>query len=126
MNARIISHRDLDVYKRAMAALVSAMRICRRFPPAEKYELAAQLRASARSVCSCIAEAWRKRNYPAAFASKLTDAEAEAAESQTWADIALLEGYISQSEADGLVSEYEVVLGQLVKLRLSANKWKKC
>jgi four helix bundle protein len=125
VNPPIRSHRDLDVYKRALAALVGAMRICRQFPVTEKYELTAQLRASSRSVCSCIAEAWRKRNYPAAFASKLTDAEGEAAESQTWADVALIEGYISQDEADTMVSEYEAVIGQLVRLRLSASKWKR-
>ena len=119
-----MSHRDLDVYKHALGALITAMRLCRKFPDHEKYELRAQLRASSRSVCSCIAEAWRKRNYPAAFASKLTDAEAEAAESQTWADVAYAEGYISKQETDALISEYELVIAQLVKLRLSAAKWK--
>jgi four helix bundle protein len=37
---------------------------------------------SSRSVCANIAEAWRKRRYPNAFVSKLSDAEAEAAETQ--------------------------------------------
>ncbi len=92
---------------------------------AERFDLIAQMRASSRSVCSCIAEAWRKRNYPAAFASKLTDAESEAAETQTWADVAAAESYITEQEATEVIKDYEVVIGQLVNLRISANKWKK-
>ena len=33
-------------------------------------------------------EAWRKRRYPAAFVAKLSDAESEAAETQTWVEFA--------------------------------------
>ena len=53
------------------------------FPPEERYSLTDQVRKCSRSVCSNIAEAWRKRRYEAAFVSKLNDAEGEAAEAQT-------------------------------------------
>jgi len=49
----------------------------------ETYSLTDQIRRSSRSVCSNTAESWRKRRYEAAFVSKLNDAEAEAAETQT-------------------------------------------
>jgi four helix bundle protein len=119
------SHRDLDVYKRALQALVIVMRMVRAFPADERFDLCAQMRASSRSVCSAIAEAWRKRNYPAAFASKLTESESEAAETQTWADVALVSGYVTEPEAKAVIEIYDVILGQLVRLRLSAPKWKK-
>src|SRR5688500_8404079 len=92
-----LSHRELDVYGRSLGLVVFVMQLVRRFPADEKFELAAQMRASSRSVCSAIAEAWRKRNYPAAFASKLNEAESEAAETQTWAEIALAHEYITTS-----------------------------
>lgn len=39
----------------------------------EKYSLVDQIRRSSRSVCSNIAESWRKRRYKAVFVNKLTD-----------------------------------------------------
>ena len=45
------------------------------YPAEEKYSMVDQMRRSSRSVCSNIAEAWRKRRYPAQFVSKLSDSE---------------------------------------------------
>ena len=53
------------------------------FPAEEKYSLTDQIRRSSRSVPANISEAWRKRRYPAAFISKLSDADGESAETQT-------------------------------------------
>ena len=53
--------------------------ITKSFPKEEKYSLSDQIRRSSRSVCSNIAEAFRKRKYPKAFVSKLSDSEGEAA-----------------------------------------------
>ncbi|MGA3116661.1 MAG: four helix bundle protein [Syntrophobacteraceae bacterium] len=54
------------------------------FPLDERYSLTDQVRRSSRSVYANTAEAWRKRRYPNSFVSKLSDAEAEAAETQVW------------------------------------------
>jgi len=62
-----------------------AMRIweeTKSFPKEERYSLTDQIRRSSRSVCTNLAEAWRKRRYEASFISKLSDAEAEASETQ--------------------------------------------
>jgi four helix bundle protein len=40
------------------------------------------MRRSSRSVCANIGEAWRKRRYPAHFASKLCDSEGEGEETR--------------------------------------------
>jgi len=74
--------RDLDVYQNALTTGLRAYELSKKFPPQEKYSLTDQIRRSSRSVCANIAEAWRKRRYEAAFISKLSDAEGEAAETQ--------------------------------------------
>lgn len=95
----------------------------KRFPPDEKYSLTDQFRRASRSVASNIAEAWRKRRYPAAFISKLNDAEAEAAETQTWIEIGLRSGYLSKEAAADLDRRYEEMLGQLVSMIEHPDDW---
>ncbi len=73
----------MDVYKKAFEASMAFFRLSKDFPKEETYSLTDQGRRSSRSVCANLAEAWRKRRYPAAFVAKLSDSEAEAAESQT-------------------------------------------
>jgi four helix bundle protein len=63
-------HRDLDVYQMAFEAAMRIFELTKRFPKEETYSLTDQIRRSSRSVCSNIAEAWRKRRYEAAFVSK--------------------------------------------------------
>jgi four helix bundle protein len=72
------------------------------FPVEERYSLTDQIRRSSRSVPANIAEAWRKRRYPAAFVSKLNDAEGESAETQTHLEIAKRCGYIDSASTSRL------------------------
>jgi len=82
--SRIQSHEELEVYGLAFKAAMQIFELSKRFPREEVYSLTDQIRRSSRSVCSNLAEAWRKRRYEAAFVSKLNDAESEAGETQTW------------------------------------------
>lgn len=75
-------HEDLDVYKTAFRSAMDIFALSRKFPREERYSLTDQIRRSSRSVCANLAEAWRKRIYQAAFIAKLSDAMAEAAETQ--------------------------------------------
>ncbi len=77
---RILRHTDLKVYQRAHAAAQVIFEHSKKFPKEERYSLTDQVRRCSRSVCGNIAEAWRKRRYPNSFVSKLSDSEAEAAE----------------------------------------------
>ncbi|MCE9614262.1 MAG: four helix bundle protein [Lentisphaerae bacterium] len=70
-----------------------------------------------------MAEAWRKRRYPAAFVSKLSDAETEACETQVWLEFSTACGYMEESETSALHKQYDRVLGQLVKMAESPDKW---
>ena len=115
--------RDLDVYQNALAAGLRVYELTKKFPGEERYALTDQIRRSSRSVCANIAEGWRKRRYEAAFVSKLSDAETEAAETQVHIEFALRHGYLSRDEFAQLDDAYEKIIGQLVKMIEQPNKW---
>jgi four helix bundle protein len=86
---RITTHRQLQVYKKAMDCAMETFEFSRAFPREETYSLTDQIRRSSRSVCANLAEPLRKRRYEGAFLCKLNDCEAEAAETQTWIEFAV-------------------------------------
>lgn len=81
--------RDLTVYKKAFDLAMEIFQVSKKFPSEEKYSLTDQVRRSSRSVCSCIGEAYRKRQYKAHFVSKSSDADMENTETRVWLDFAL-------------------------------------
>jgi four helix bundle protein len=97
MAERIESFRDLNVYKLAVEVQQEIFDLSGSFPREEIYSLTDQARRASRAVGANIAEAWHKRRYPAHFVSKLTDADAEQAETQHWLDTALACRYVSAS-----------------------------
>src|SRR5437868_10349719 len=105
--------RDLDVYQNALGTGLRISELTKRFPSEERFALTDQIRRSSRSVCANIAEAWRKRRYPAAFVAKLSDSEGEAAESVVHVEIAQLCGYLTIEEAEDLYARYDKILAQL-------------
>ena len=107
--------RDLDVYQNELAAGLRVYELSKRFPPEERYALTDQIRRSSRSVCANIAKAWRKRRYAAAFVSKLSDAETEAAETQVHAEFAFRHDYLCCEEFLEIDDAYEEIVAQLVK-----------
>jgi four helix bundle protein len=121
---KIRSHKQLDVYKLAFDASMKIFEITNLFPKEEKYSLTDQIRRSSRSVCSNLAEAFRKRKYPKAFVSKLSDCEGEAAETQVWLDLSLECKYIDQQTYQELFQKYDQILGKLVNMALQPEKWK--
>ncbi|MGH7136148.1 MAG: four helix bundle protein [Pirellulales bacterium] len=123
MERSIRRHTDLEVYKRAFAAAMKIFQLTRTFPAEERYSLVDQIRRASRSVCSNIAEGWRKRRYPAAFVSKLGDSEGEAAETQTWLEFSEACGYITVQVKRELYDEYDAIIGMLVNMNRNAGDW---
>lgn len=78
--------KDLLAYKKAYELAMKVFHISKRFPPEERYSLTDQVRRSSRSVCTNIAEAFRRKRYKDYFISKLNDAETENTETQVWFD----------------------------------------
>ena len=117
------SFRELDVYQLALELVVDVNVFCDTLPSKERFVLADQMRRASRSVCSNIAEAWRKRRYKAAFVSKTSDAETEAGEMQCWMDVALKLAYMSQEDYKRFNQRYEHLLAQLITMLNNADRW---
>jgi four helix bundle protein len=117
------THTDLEVYQLAFDLSMEIFQVSKSFPKAETYSLTDQIRRSSRSVCANMAEAWRKRRYEAAFVSKLSDSETEAAETQVWIQFAVKCEYITREQATQLYTEYDKVLGMLVALIINPKPW---
>ena len=123
MNERIKTHEDLDVYQLAFMAAMKIFELSKKFPAEERYSLTDQIRRSSRSVCSNLAEAWRKRRYRAAFLAKLNDSESEAAETQVWIQFAAKCGYMEPDDGRELYEMYNQILGSLVNMITKPENW---
>ena len=89
--------RDLDVYQNGLTAGLRIYKISKKFPAEERYE--------------------------AAFVSKLSDAETEAAETQVHAEFAFKHDYLSGGGFFEIDDAYEKIIGQLVKMIDHPEKW---
>ena len=123
MGDKIASYRDLRVYMNAMDVAMEIFELTKGFPPEEKYSMVDQMRRSSRSVCTNLAEAWRKRRYKAAFIAKMSDAESEACETQVWIEFAFRCKYLDALHAQKLSDTYDQIMGQLVKMIEEPDKW---
>jgi len=123
MGNKIKNARDLEVYRVAFEAAMEIFQFTKKFPQEEKYSLVDQIRRSSRSVCSNLAEAWRKRRYIAVFKNKLTDSMQEASETQTWLEFCHACGYISSSVFDSLYKKYEHILAMLNSMEMKADSF---
>jgi four helix bundle protein len=86
---------DLLAYKKGFDLAMNIFELTKSFPKEEMYSLTDQIRRSSRSVTITISEAYRKREYPKHFHSKLTDADSENSETQGWLEYALACKYIN-------------------------------
>ena len=120
---KIRNHRDLEVYAKAFDAAMELFRLSKTFPKDEMYSLTDQMRRASRSVCANLAEAWRKRRYEAHFISKLSDSEAEAAETQVWIEFAVASEYLDRTQARKIYKTYDEVIGTLVGMINHPETW---
>jgi four helix bundle protein len=119
----IKSYRELDVYQLGIKGAVRIFELTKLFPSEERFNLVDQIRRSTRGVCANIAEAWRKRRYKAAFISKLSDAETEAAETQVHAEIAFQCGYLTEQQFKEIDQYYDQIIGKIIRMIESADSW---
>ncbi len=119
----IKTHEDLAIFQLAFDTAMKIFDLSKKFPQEERYSLTDQIRRSSRSVCANLAEAWRKRRYKGAFIAKLSDCEAEAAETQVWIKFAVKCQYIEVEQARELYGTYNQILSGLVNMINHPNKW---
>lgn len=115
---------ETKVYKLAFELAMEVFESSKRFPKEETYSLTDQVRRSSRSVCACLSEAHRKRLYQAYFISKISDADMENAETQTWLEFALACKYIGQDIYEKLLSLSEQVGNLLNHMIHNPDKYK--
>jgi four helix bundle protein len=97
--------------------------LTRSFPKEEVYSLTSQIHRSSRSVSANIAEAFRKRRFEKAFYAKLSDAEAEAGETQVWLDYSLECGYLTREIYLNVFQAYDNIIGMIVRMMQHPEKW---
>ena len=120
---KIRRHQELEVYREAFDRAMDIFEMSKSFPKEERYSMTDQIRRSSRSVCANIAEAFRRRRYPNAFVSKLNDAEAEAAETQTWLEFADRCHYVEPAASEKTITAYDAIIGRLVVMSNKPESW---
>jgi len=123
MSEVIKSYRELRVYRTGFESAKAIFELSTQWPKEERYSLTDQIRRSSRSVCGNIAEAWRKRRYPAHFVSKLSDADAEATETEVWLDFAKECQYLSEETHRQLRNKYDHICGMLTNMINHPDDW---
>jgi four helix bundle protein len=105
----MLGHKGLKVFQLSYELAMEIFRVSKTFPKEEIYSLTDQVRRTSRSVPANIAEAYRKRQYPKHFISKLSDADGEASETQVWLEVSRDCEYISAQKCGELIQRYEEV-----------------
>ena len=116
-------HTELKVYQKSFEVAMEIYKISFHFPSEEKYSLTDQIRRSSRSVSANISEAWGKRRYPKSFVSKLTDAEGEARETQTWLEFSYQCNYIDEEKFKYFNEKYDEIIALLIYMINNVEKW---
>ena len=98
------TYKDLLAYKKGYELAMQIFEVSKTFPPEEKYSLTDQIRRSSRSVCTNIAEAYKRRRYKDYFISKLNDSETENTETEVWLDFSIDCSYINKEEYETLLN----------------------
>lgn len=109
----VLHFKQTAVYQKAYVLAIDIFVITKNFPKEERYALTDQIRRSSRSVCACLAEAYRKKQYPAHFVSKLSDADMENSETSVWLDFSQDCFYLTPEKHQQLIQQCEEV-GKLI------------
>jgi four helix bundle protein len=120
---KVQSFNELEVYQLAFELQQLIFEQSKKFPKEETYSLTDQIRRSSRSIGANIAEAWRKRRYPAHFVSKLTDSDGENAETQHWINTASACGYIDSLLKEDFLAKSAQIGAKLGRMIADPEKW---
>ena len=116
--------KTLLAYQKGFDLAMEIFHLTKSFPKSEMFSLTSQIVRSSRSVCSNIAEGYRKRQYEKHFKSKMSDADSENSETQLWLDFALACDYISEEKRIDLQSKSEEI-GKLINYMMNnPNKFR--
>ncbi len=106
MSEKIKSFRDLEIWKKGIKLVEDAYAVTKTFPKEEIYGLTSQMRRSAVSIPSNIAEGFRRRSN-AEYRQFLYVSLGSCAELETQVTIAKNLNYITQNVEDGLLESID-------------------
>jgi len=113
-----MAFRKLKAYQKGFELAMEIFEISKTFPKEETYSLTDQIRRSSRSVCVNMAEAYRKRLYLKHFISKLSDSDAENAETLGWLEFAKACKYITNDKKTEL-EKLNKEIGKLINYMMN-------
>jgi four helix bundle protein len=113
---RIRTFRDLNVYESARREALHLFHVTKDFPKSEMFALTDQIRRSSRAVGALLAESWGRRRYEADFVNRVSQAMAEAHETQAWLDAARDCGYLSPQDHSDLDARWQRIGGMLHRM----------
>ncbi len=105
----VVNFKHTKLYQKSFELAMEIFEVTKSFPKAETYSLVDQIRRSSRSVCACLAEAYRKKIYAAHFVAKVSDADMENSETGVWLDFAFHCNYIDKAKHEDLNSKNEEI-----------------
>jgi four helix bundle protein len=105
--------KELLAYKKWYELAMDIFLLSKKFPTEERYSLTDQIRRSSRSVCTNLAEAYKRRRFKDYFISKLNDCETENSETEVWLDFSIDCNYLSNEEYQSLLAKNQEV-GKLI------------
>ncbi len=117
---KIKSYKDLNIWKRSIVVVEDIYKITKNFPKEEIYGLTSQLRRSAVSIPSNIAEGFA-RFYNKEYRQFLFISLGSCAELSTQIIIALRLGYFENKEANQLLNEIDEVSKMTMSLIKKLN-----
>ncbi len=113
---KILSHRDLLVWQKAMDLVDSIYDIAEGFPANESYRLTSQITRAVVSVPANIAEG-QARSTAKDFANFLSIAKGSLMETETLLTVAVRRGYVSESAASAPLAQITEISKMLTSLR---------
>jgi len=117
----IRSYRDLEVWRRSIKMVVRVYQVVKGFPKAELYGLSDQMKRSAVSIPSNIAEGWG-RNYTQEYLRHLAIASGSLAELETQLEIARELEFLAVEEWASITEELTQIGRMLTSLRQSVSR----
>lgn len=113
-----MSFKTLLAYQKGFDLAMKIFHLTKDFPRSETFGLTSQMIRSSRSVCSNIAEGYRKRQYEKYFLNKLSDSDMENSETQLWLDFAQACEYITEDKRQELQNISEEI-GKLINYMMN-------
>ncbi|MBI5701152.1 four helix bundle protein [Candidatus Saganbacteria bacterium] len=125
---RIVSFRDLEVYRNSYSAMLSVLcEIACKLPGDERYDLKDQLSRACKAIPRLIAEGYAKRHQNRGFQKYIDDAMAECNEMVVSISQArdIYSSHVNIDSCDKLIDIYDKTGRQLYKLGVAWNNFKK-